>query len=136
MAKGNRGGKNGSTTGYYVTVGTFEGAKIITPTKKGSYSLPMMSHSPNAIYILKNKRGQLKSLGIYNEKRELVKSFDLSHEHINYNKEGTIKEMLKKGIVHVHNYRGGRQNNVRYMTKKEKKKYKKYIIFMGGKLSE
>lgn len=36
----------------------------------------------------------------------------------------------------VHNIRGGRENNVRYMTKKEIKKYGDAIIAMGGKISE
>ena len=35
MPKGNRGGKNGNTTGYYKTVGEFDGAEIITPIAGG-----------------------------------------------------------------------------------------------------
>lgn len=39
MPKGNRGGKNGKTTGYYKTVGEFDGAEIITPIAGGEAAL-------------------------------------------------------------------------------------------------
>lgn len=39
MPKGNRGGKNGKTTGYYKTVGEFDGAEIITPIAGGGKRL-------------------------------------------------------------------------------------------------
>lgn len=117
MPKGNRGGKNGKTTGYYKTVGEFDGAEIITPIAGGSGSLPRMSNSPNAIYIFKNAKGQMKSLGIYNDKRELEKEFNIGHSHKDW-KENKIVRNLKKGVAHVHIIRGGRNSNTRYMTKK------------------
>lgn len=135
MPKGNRGGKNGKTTGYYKTVGEFDGAEIITPIAGGSGSLPRMSNSPNAIYIFKNAKGQMKSLGIYNDKRELEKEFNIGHSHKD-RKENKIVRNLKKGVAHVHIIRGGRNSNTRYMTKKEIKKYGKYIEFIGGKTVE
>jgi hypothetical protein len=135
MPKGNRGGKNGKTTGYYKTVGEFDGAEIITPIAGGSGSLPRMSNSPNAIYIFKNAKGQMKSLGIYNDKRELEKELNIGHGHRD-KKGNTIIKNLKVGVAHVHIIKGGRGNNTRYMTKKEIKKYGKYIEFMGGRTIE
>lgn len=135
MPKGNRGGKNGETTGFYITVDTFENAKVITPVTGGSGSLPRISNSPNALYIFKNAKGKMKSLGIYDDKRELVKEINIDHGHKD-KKDGKIIRNLKVGVAHVHTIKGGRGNNTRYMTKKEIKKYGKYIKFMGGKTNE
>ena len=46
------------------------------------------------------------------------------------------KETERARRRRVHNIRGSRENNVRYMTKKEIKKYGDAIIAMGGKISE
>ena len=51
-------------------------------------------------------------------------------------KGNTIIKNLKVGVAHVHIIKGGRGNNTRYMTKKEIKKYGKYIEFMGGRTIE
>ena len=99
-------------------------------------SLPRMSHSPNAIYILKNKNGKYKSMGIYNEHREIVKEFDIGHGHKRRNKRGEVVQHLKRGVFHTHIAKGGRENDTRYLTKKEIKKYGDYLHFIGGMLSE
>lgn len=99
MPKGNRGGKNGKTTGYYKTVEEFDGAEIITPIAGGSGSLPRMSNSPNAIYIFKNAKGQMKSLGVYNDKRELEKELKKSlilATAIKTGRKIKLSEILKK----------------------------------------
>lgn len=98
--------------------------------------MPRMSNSPNAMYIYKNAKGTTKSLGIYSDKRELIKEFNIDHDHPQRNKNGEVIRTLKEGVAHVHIIKGGRGNNTRYMTKKEIKKYGKYIKFMGGKISE
>lgn len=136
MPKGNRMKNNGTKAVFYRTVETIYDAKVIVPTEKGSYSLPRMSHSPNALYIIKSKSGDYTSLGIYNKYREIVKEIDVEHVHKSRKKDGTILSVMKRGVAHVHNNFGGRENNVRYMTKKEKKLYGKYISFMGGRMEE
>ncbi|MBR2731182.1 MAG: hypothetical protein IKD72_04255 [Clostridia bacterium] len=132
MPKGNRGGKNGATTGYYRTVDRFEDAKVIEPIEDKTSSLPRRSHSPNAIYIYKNKKGEKKSVGFYNKYRELEIEINIDHGHIIKHHGKTVGK-LKKGIPHIHFIRGGRNSNTRYLTKKESKKYGKYISFMKGK---
>ena len=136
MPKGNRGGKNGETTGFYETVDSFEDAKIIKSTERGGNSLPRMSNSPNAIYILKNASDKYKSIGVYDKNREIAKEFDIGHGHKARDKNGKIIQWLKRGYVHTHTSKGGRENNTRYPTKKEIKMYGKYIKYIGGKLHE
>lgn len=51
-------------------------------------------------------------------------------------KNGKIIQWLKRGYVHTHTSKGGRENNTRYPTKKEIKMYGKYIKYIGGKLHE
>lgn len=137
MPKGNRLKNDGTNPIFYKTIETIYDAKVIEPTNLGSYSLPRMSHSPNALYIVKSKKDNYASLGIYNQYRELTKEFDISHDHKFYEKGSKkISKRLIEGVAHVHNDRGGRNSNVRYMTKKEIRKYGKYIIAMGGLTNE
>ena len=114
------------STGEYI-----DGFKVIEKIGGGPSSLPRFSNSPDTVYILKSN-GVYKSLGIYNEHRELTKQIDIRHGHVNKTKKGK-REKLVKGVAHVHNIRGGRLNNVRYMTDKEIKKYGKAITLMGGR---
>ena len=136
MPKGNRGGKNGETTGFYKTVDSFEDAQIIVPTERGSNSLPRISNSPDRIYILKTPSGEYKSIGIYGKNREIIKEFDIGHGHKVKDKNGKVVQWLKRGYAHTHISKGGRENNTRYPTKKEIKRYGKYIKFIGGKIYE
>lgn len=94
---------------------------MIVPTLKGSNSLPRMSNSPESLYILKNEEGKMKSLGVYNDKREIVKEIDIGHGHKVRSRNGKLVKYLKRGVAHTHTTKGGRENNTRYMTKKEKK---------------
>lgn len=125
---------NGRYNEYKSTGEVLGGIKVIESIKSPRDPLPRFSGSPNAVYILKS-HGYYKSIGIYGENRELKKEIDISHGHVNRPKSGK-KESLKKGVAHVHNIYGGRENNVRYMTKKEIKKYGKAVIAMGGKTYE
>ncbi len=127
--------KGGFSTQEYRSTGeTIKGIKVIEQIKPGNAKLPQMSNTPNTEYILKSN-GVYKSLGIYGSDRRLQKEIEIRHGHTNRPKSGK-KEKLKKGVAHVHNIKGGRGNNVRYMTKKEIKKYGKAVIAMGGKISE
>lgn len=119
---------------YEATGETIEGFKVIQMKGGGSASLPEMSNTPGTVYILKS-HGYYKSLGIYGEDRRLRKAIDITHLHTNRFRSGK-KERLRKGVAHVHNMRGGRGSNVRYMTKKEIKKYGRAIVAMGGRLRE
>lgn len=138
MAKPKRGGKRGLSGGvpeedreFHDTGERIDGIKVIEHNDpKNNAPIPQYSNTPNTKYILK-KAGQYKSLGIYNEHRELVQTYDLAHSHTNKPKSGK-KEMFKKGLAHVHNHKGGRENNVRKMTVKEIKKYGRAIRKMGG----
>lgn len=123
--------------GYHEYEGTGEsiaGIKVIKSLGSPSDPLPRFSGTPNAVYILKSGE-HYKSLGIYGPDRELRKEIDITHGHTNRPKSGK-KTKLKRGVAHVHNIRGGRENNVRYMTKKEIKKYGEAVIGMGGKVRE
>lgn len=115
----------------YVSTGkTIDGYKVIRHKTKDQASLPQMSNTPGTVYILENSKGY-KSIGIYGDDRRLRKEIDLRHGHTNRPASGKI-ERLRRGVAHVHNIRGGRGNNVRYMTKKEIKKYGALVIKLGG----
>jgi hypothetical protein len=116
---------------YQATGETMGGFKVIEHKSKPNAGLPTMSNSPNAVYILKS-HGYYKSIGIYGSDRRLQKEIDLGHGHTNRFKSGK-KEHLQRGIAHVHHIKGGRDNNVRYMTQKEINKYGRAILEMGGK---
>lgn len=120
---------------YEATGETLEGFKVIRHKTNGHASLPQMSNTPGTVYILQNGDGHYKSMGIYGADRRLRKQIDIHRKHTNRYKSGK-RVVLKKGVAHVHNWRGGRNSNVRYMTKKEIKKYGKAIVLMGGKLHE
>ena len=107
------------------------GIKVIVP-KDDHGSLPTMSQTPSTTYILK-KKGNYISIGIYGYDRRLIKSIDIAHLHRSKTNAGKKIE-FPKGVAHVHNYRGGRGNNVRLLTKAEIAKYGDTIIKMGGKL--
>ena len=125
---------NGKYNEYKATGEYIEGIKVIESLEEGSTRVPRYSGSPNSVYILK-VNGNYKAIGIYNEHRELVKEIEISHGHTNRPKSGK-KSKLRRGVAHVHNIRGGRENNIRYMTKKEIKKYGKAIEKMGGRVRE
>lgn len=86
------------------------------------------------IYILENASGIREKIGIYAEDRELIKEIEIGHGHTNRPKSGK-KERLIRGVAHIHHTKGGRGNNVRYLTKKEQKKYGNLVVKIGGKLS-
>ena len=119
---------------YRATGETVGGFKVIEHVSKNNASLPQMSNTPGVVYVLKSK-GRYKSIGIYGQDRRLQKEIEITHGHKNRPKSGQ-KEHLSRGVAHVHNIRGGRENNVRYMTKKEIKKYGQAVIEMGGRVSE
>ena len=52
------------------------------------------------------------------------------------NHKGEIVKKLKRGVAHIHTSKGGRENNTRYLTKKEIKLFGEYIKYIGGKISE
>ena len=132
MGSGRPSGKARLKGEYFDTGQRIEGVKVLQRTGNGKGGMPRFSNTPNTMYILQTKGGTLKALGIYDSHRELTKTIDIDHGHTNRPKSGK-KQKLKKGIAHVHNHKGGRENNVRYMTPKEKKKYRKIIIAMGGR---
>ena len=124
--------KAGGYKEYKDTGEHIAGFKVIKSISGERNPLPRFSNSLNATYILKSAMGEYKSIGIYNKQRELVKEIDVTHSHTNRYKNGK-KIKLLRGIAHVHNYRGGRNNNVRYMTRKEAKKYGEAVARMGEK---
>ena len=130
MGRG-RSKSGGKYNEYKYTGEVIEGIKVIESISGDRNPLPQFSGSPNAVYILK-KHGEYASIGIYNQNRELVKEIEINHQHTNRYKSG-VKKVIKKGVAHVHNKKGGRNNNVRPMTKKEIKKYGKAIEKMGGR---
>ena len=119
--------KGGFRVQAYHAVGEIDGVKVIERIDGRPGFMPQMSNSPNAIYILKSN-GYYKSIGIYGSDRRLQKDIHIQHEHKN-----RLGEKIPKGIAHVHHLRGGRLNNVRKMSKKERRKYGALVQKMGGK---
>lgn len=119
--------KGGFRVQTYHAVGEIDGVKVIERIDGRPGFMPRMSNSPNAIYILKSN-GYYKSIGIYGSDRRLRKDIHIQHSH-----ENRLGEEIPKGIAHVHNLRGGRLNNVRKMSKKERRKYGALVQKMGGK---
>lgn len=124
---------------YEATGELIQGIKVIVHKTDDHASLPQMSNTPGTIYILKNSQGY-KSMGIYGPDRRIRKEIDLnitrnSHGHKNRFRDGHI-EYLSRKVAHIHHWRGGRLNNVHYLTKKDIKKYGSIITQLGGKLYE
>lgn len=68
--------------------------------------------------------------------KEIQKEIDIYHGHKVRNHKGEIVKKLKRGVAHIHTSKGGRENNMRYLTKKEIKLFGEYIKYIGGKISE
>ena len=118
---------------YEATGETINGIKVIKHKTRPNASLPEMSNTPGAVYILHNPVGY-KQLGIYGKDRRLKKTIEFMHGH--KQKINGKKVHLKRGVVHVHNHKGGRSNNVRYINKREIKKYGSVLSKMGGVIVE
>lgn len=117
----------------YHTVDMVDGIKVIKSNKNGPMSLPKMAGKSGA-YILENAKGQRNSIAIYDSSGHIARQIDFGHGHTNRPKSGK-NEYLKRGVAHVHSIKGGRENNVRYMTSREIKKYGSLVVKLGGKLS-
>lgn len=136
MAKEKRGGVNAWPYHDYETVEKIDGIKVIRQIAGGNASLPRFSNSKNAVYILKDKKtGKYKSIGIYGEDRRIKKEIEFTHGHKIRNKDGSVKEVLVRGVAHIHFSNGGRENNVRYLNKKEIKRYGDIVVRIGGKVN-
>lgn len=124
---------------YQATGETISGFKVISHKTDDHASIPMMSNTPNTVYILKTSQGY-KTIAVYGPDRRIRKEIDLninlnSHGHKNRYRDGRI-ENLNRRVAHIHHWRGGRLNNVHYLTKKDIKQYGAAIIQMGGRLYE
>jgi len=107
----------------YKTVGYIAGIKVLEALKNGKHgTLPDMSNTPSTSYILLNKNGGFKQLRIYDDTRHPVIDVDFGKPH-----RGSDK-------LHIHTWKGGRENNGRSLTKKEKKKYGKILKEAGIKI--
>ena len=131
MPKDKRGGRIANP--QYKTVDMVDGIKVITLKAGGSMALPYIA-GRSKMYILENAKGERKSIAIYDSSGHIAKQIHFAHAHTNRPKSGKV-EKLKSGVAHVHNVKGGRGNNVRYMTPKEIKKYGNLITKLGGKVS-
>ena len=131
MPKDRRGGRIFNP--QYKTVDVVDGVKVITLKAGGSMSLPKVA-GRSSMYILETANGERKKIAIYDSSGHITKQIHFDRGHTNRPKSGK-KEYLKKGVAHVHNFRGGPGNNVRYMTSREIKKYGNLVIKLGGKVS-
>jgi hypothetical protein len=131
MPKDKRGGRIFNP--QYHKVDTVDGIKVITLNTKRSMSLPKVA-GRSRMYILENATGERKKIGIYDSSGHIAKEIHFDRGHTNRPKSGKT-EYLKRGVAHVHNVKGGWGNNVRYMTKREIKKYGNLVIKLGGKVS-
>ncbi|MBP5288446.1 MAG: hypothetical protein J6Z79_01050 [Clostridia bacterium] len=105
-------GKNVPFT--YETIGTINGIKVLKGIQ-GKHGLPEESHSSSA-YISLHPDGSVKKLRIYNSDK--TSRVDI---------ENSIHQGKK--VLHAHDYKNGKRQPARPLTKDEKKKYKK---FFGG----
>lgn len=132
--------KGGFSVQDYESTGEFiQGIKVIRHKFDDHASLPQMSNTPGTMYILKNSQG-FKNVGIYGQDRRIQKEIHInvvknSHGHTNRFRDGH-KIKLKRNVAHIHHWRGGRANNVHYLTKKDIKKYGNVITQIGGSLYE
>jgi len=107
----------------YKTVGYIAGVKVLKALKDGKHgSLPDMSNTPNTKYILLDKDEGFKRLRVYDQNRHPVFDIDYGHTH-----KGS-------GKLHIHFWKGGRDNNARSLTGKEIKKYGKILRAAGVKI--
>lgn len=112
--------KGGFKVQDYKVVDIIAGIKVLSKRndKNKSTNLPTMSNTPGTMYMSKNKRGYIKQLRIYGNDRRAKIDIDFDHKH--------------KGMQpHIHFYKGGRENNVRELTKKDIKKYGKILKEIG-----
>jgi hypothetical protein len=108
----------------YKTVKVIAGIKVLDPIKTGdSRVLPDMSNTPNTQYILLSQKGAFKQLRVYDENRHPIIDIEYGKSH-----RGSDK-------LHIHSWKGGRENNGRSLTKKEKRKYGKILKEAGVNLS-
>lgn len=122
MAKDKRGGRIFNP--QYKTVDIVDGVKVITLKAGGPMSLPSIA-GRSSMYILETAKGERNRIAIYDSSGHIAKQIDFGHGH----------KKLKNGVAHVHNIKGGRGNNVRYMTSREIKKYGALVTKLGGKVS-
>jgi hypothetical protein len=100
----------------YKTAGYIAGIKVLKALKENKDgSLPDMSNTPGTRYILLDKNDNFKRMRIYDNNRHPVIDIDYGHSH-----KGSDK-------LHIHFWKGGRDNNGRSLTRKEKKKYGKIL---------
>ena len=69
---------------------------------------------------------------MYGQDRRLRKEINLNIDSV----RGHGHNGLKRTVAHIHHWRGGRDNNVHYLSKKDIKQFGKTIESLGGKLRE
>ena len=108
----------------YRTVDIVDGVKVIKLNRDGPMSLPKVA-GRSSMYILENAKGERNRIAIYDSSGYIAKQIDFGHGH----------GKLKYGVAHMHSIKGGRDNNVRYLTSREIKKYGNLVTKLGGKVS-
>ena len=105
----------------YKTIEIIAGIKVLKAIKKGKDgSLPDISNTPNTSYISRNKSGEIKQYREYDYSRHPILDIDFDHFH--------------NGIKpHIYHY-GNRETDVRALTVKEKKKYRKILEAAGVRI--
>ena len=69
--------------------------KVIKHNVNPNKSLPEFSNSPNAIYALRNDKGKIIQIRVYDNNRMASLDIDLDHEH---------KAGIPSGYIHQHSY--------------------------------
>ena len=102
----------------YNCVDMKNGIKVLQSAERPTHpSLPAISHTKGTKYISLDKNGVFHQLRIYDY---------VGHPKIDID-YGVHASLSKQPTLHIHTWKGGRDNGVRLFTKSDYKKYGKYL---------
>lgn len=104
--------------GEYNCVDIRNDVKILRDIENPKHpSLPAISHTKGTRYISLDKSGVFHQMRIYDYAGHPAIDIDY----------GLHPSLGKKQTLHIHTWKGGRENSVRLFTKRDYKKYGKYL---------
>ena len=102
----------------YDCVDIKNGVKVLKSAENPNHpSLPDISHTKGTKYLSFDKNGNFKQLRIYDYSGHPVIDIDY----------GVHTSLSKQPTLHVHTWKGGRDNGVRLFSKRDYKKYGRYL---------
>ena len=102
----------------YDCVDIKNGVKVLKSAENPNHpSLPDISHTKGTKYLSLDKNGNFKQLRIYDYSGRPVIDIDY----------GVHTGLSKQPTLHVHTWKGGRDSGVRLFSRRDYKKYGKYL---------